>query len=159
MRKYLVKYEKAISHNLLCTWSLLNFLIYEKNFLFFFNSIVMRLTLLDLNWKWKEETSLCSFWCVESAFVGGILPPLGALLLPHILRVSPVQVQVLHQSSSNEFCTHQRWGRYKIIYCMRAVQYLKCRQSRRRCQGQCRSPEWAARCCAPHTPAPHLNRE
>jgi hypothetical protein len=39
MRKYLVKYEEAFSHNWLCNCSLLNFLIYEENFILFFISV------------------------------------------------------------------------------------------------------------------------
>ncbi len=39
MHKYLVIYEEAFSHTCLCAQSLLNFLIYEENFLFFFNSV------------------------------------------------------------------------------------------------------------------------
>jgi hypothetical protein len=34
MRKYLTIYEEAVSHIYLCNRSLLNFLIYEENFLF-----------------------------------------------------------------------------------------------------------------------------
>ncbi len=36
MRKYFPIYEEAISHILLCNCSILNFLIYEENFIFFF---------------------------------------------------------------------------------------------------------------------------
>ncbi len=36
MRKYLVIYEEAVSHIWLCNRSLLDFLIYEENFVFFF---------------------------------------------------------------------------------------------------------------------------
>jgi hypothetical protein len=39
MRKYLVIYEEAFSHIKLCNCSLLDFLIYEKNFVFFFISV------------------------------------------------------------------------------------------------------------------------
>ncbi len=39
MRKYLVIYEEAGSHILLCNRSLLEFLIYEENFVFFFISV------------------------------------------------------------------------------------------------------------------------
>jgi hypothetical protein len=38
MRKYLVIYTEAVSHNWLSTRSLLNFFIYEEKFLFFFVS-------------------------------------------------------------------------------------------------------------------------
>jgi hypothetical protein len=38
MRKYIVIYEEAISHIRLCNCSILNFLIYEENFIFFFIS-------------------------------------------------------------------------------------------------------------------------
>ncbi len=38
MRKFLVIYEKAISHIRVCNLSLLDFLIYEENFVFFFIS-------------------------------------------------------------------------------------------------------------------------
>ncbi len=38
MRKYLVIYGEAVSHIWLCSRSLLNFLTYEENILFFFNS-------------------------------------------------------------------------------------------------------------------------
>ncbi len=36
MRKYLPIYEEAVSHIWLCNCSILNFLIYEENFIFFF---------------------------------------------------------------------------------------------------------------------------
>ncbi len=35
MRKYLVIYEEVVSHIWHCNFSLLNFLLYEENFLFF----------------------------------------------------------------------------------------------------------------------------
>ncbi len=39
MRKYFPIYEEAVSHIWLCNCSILNFLIYENNFLFFFISV------------------------------------------------------------------------------------------------------------------------
>jgi hypothetical protein len=39
MRKYLVIYEEAVGNIRLCNRSLLDFLIYEENFVFFFNSV------------------------------------------------------------------------------------------------------------------------
>ncbi len=36
MRKYFPIYEEAVSHIWLCNWSILNFLIYEENLIFFF---------------------------------------------------------------------------------------------------------------------------
>ncbi len=39
MRKYVPMYEEAVSHIWLCNCSILNFLIYEGNFLFFFISV------------------------------------------------------------------------------------------------------------------------
>jgi hypothetical protein len=38
MRKNLPKYEEAVSHIWLCNCSILNFLIYEENIIFFFIS-------------------------------------------------------------------------------------------------------------------------
>ncbi len=59
-RKYLFLYEEAVSHIWLCNCSLLNFLIYEENFLFFlsvwslnFNNIVKK-----LRFSWKTFTNL-----------------------------------------------------------------------------------------------------
>jgi hypothetical protein len=46
MHKYLVIYREAVSHMKLCTRSLLNFLIYEENFVFFFISVRKR----EKNW-------------------------------------------------------------------------------------------------------------
>ncbi len=40
IRKYLVKYEEAVSHIGLCNRSLLDFPMYEENFVFFFISVV-----------------------------------------------------------------------------------------------------------------------
>ncbi len=54
MRKYLVIYEEAVSHIWLCNRSLLDFLIYEENFVFFFISV--------------EFGSAC--WQVEHFFMG-----------------------------------------------------------------------------------------
>ncbi len=39
MRKYIVISEEAVSHIWLCNRSLLDFLIYEENFVFFFISV------------------------------------------------------------------------------------------------------------------------
>ncbi len=39
MRKYFPMYEEAVSHIWLCNCSILNFLIYEENFIFFFISV------------------------------------------------------------------------------------------------------------------------
>ncbi len=39
MRKYLTTHEEAIRHLWLYNWFLLNFLIYEENFIFFFVSV------------------------------------------------------------------------------------------------------------------------
>jgi hypothetical protein len=38
MRKYFLIYEEAVSHIRLCNCSILNFLIYEENLIFFFIS-------------------------------------------------------------------------------------------------------------------------
>ncbi len=43
IRKYLNIYEEAVSHILLCYCSLLNFLIYDENFIIFFISVVCKL--------------------------------------------------------------------------------------------------------------------
>jgi hypothetical protein len=40
MRKYLTIHEEAVSHILLCNWSILNFLINQENLIFFFISVV-----------------------------------------------------------------------------------------------------------------------
>ncbi len=48
MRKYLSIYEGAVSHIWLCNRSLLNFLIYEGNFIFFFISAVRGVSTLQL---------------------------------------------------------------------------------------------------------------
>ncbi len=39
MRKYFPIYDEAVSHIWLCNCSILNFLIYEENFIFFFVSV------------------------------------------------------------------------------------------------------------------------
>ncbi len=39
MRKYLIKNEESVSHIWLCNCSVLNFLIYEENLIFFFISV------------------------------------------------------------------------------------------------------------------------
>jgi hypothetical protein len=39
MRKYFPIYDEAVSHIGLCNCSTLNFLIYEENFIFFFNAV------------------------------------------------------------------------------------------------------------------------
>jgi hypothetical protein len=39
MRKYLTIYEETVSHLWLCNCSILNFLIYEENYIFFFISV------------------------------------------------------------------------------------------------------------------------
>ncbi len=48
MRKYFPIYEEAVSHIWLCNCSILNFLIYEENFIFFFISVPP--TQADLIW-------------------------------------------------------------------------------------------------------------
>ncbi len=42
MRKYLPIYEEAVSHIWLCNCSILNFLMYEESFIFFFISVPKR---------------------------------------------------------------------------------------------------------------------
>ncbi len=42
MRKYFPKYEEAVSHTWLCNCSILNFLIYEENLIFFFISVLLQ---------------------------------------------------------------------------------------------------------------------
>jgi hypothetical protein len=43
MCKYFPIYEEAVSHVLLCNCSILNFLIYEENLIFFFLSVLLLL--------------------------------------------------------------------------------------------------------------------
>ncbi len=40
MRKYFPTYEEAVSHTWLCNCSILNFLMYEENLIFFFISVM-----------------------------------------------------------------------------------------------------------------------
>ncbi len=40
IRKYLVIYEEAVSHKWLCNRSLLDFLLYEENFVFFYINVL-----------------------------------------------------------------------------------------------------------------------
>ena len=47
MREYLTIYEEAVSHIRLCNCSILKFLIYEKNLIFFFTSVVSRQRVLE----------------------------------------------------------------------------------------------------------------
>jgi hypothetical protein len=49
MRKYFTIYEKAISHIWLCNCSILNFLIYEENLIFFFISVEAKF------WEYVDE--------------------------------------------------------------------------------------------------------
>ncbi len=48
MRKYFPIYEEAVIHILLCNCSTLNFLIYEKNSIFFFISVIAMLSFYDV---------------------------------------------------------------------------------------------------------------
>ncbi len=49
MRKYLTWYEEAVSHIWLSNQSLLNFLLYEENLIFFFISVYWKNVKLFLN--------------------------------------------------------------------------------------------------------------
>jgi hypothetical protein len=51
MRKYFPKYEEAVSHILLCDCSILNVLMYEENFIFFFISVQFTLELIQQFFK------------------------------------------------------------------------------------------------------------
>ncbi len=54
--KYLVIYEEAVSHLWLCNRSLLDFLIYEENFIFFFTSVPY---IINANWnRWANMAGL-----------------------------------------------------------------------------------------------------
>ncbi len=56
MCKYLVIYEEAFSLIWLCNWSLVNFLIYEENFLFF-------LSVYSATYRPREAT--CYHWAIN----------------------------------------------------------------------------------------------
>jgi hypothetical protein len=56
MRKYLVIFEAAVSHKLLCNRSRLNFLIYGENLIFFFISVQSELHTYD-GWLQVDEDS------------------------------------------------------------------------------------------------------
>jgi hypothetical protein len=49
MRKYLVTYEEAVSHIRLCNCSLMKFLIYEENCIFF---------LISMRLEWQQQKRL-----------------------------------------------------------------------------------------------------
>ncbi len=61
MRKYFPTYEEAVSRIWLCNCSILNFLIYEKNLIFFFISAQSRVSQLDpggpnqMNWQGRSQ--------------------------------------------------------------------------------------------------------
>ncbi len=53
IRKYLVIYEEAVSHIWLCNHTLLDFLIYEENFVFLFISVVLKSLNINMSNYWK----------------------------------------------------------------------------------------------------------
>ncbi len=67
MRKYFLIYEDAISHIRLCNWTILNFLIYEETFIFFFISVlysfvwiynlVIKFCTRRRSWAWSMMSS------------------------------------------------------------------------------------------------------
>ncbi len=52
MRKYFPIYEEAVSHIWLCNCSILNFLIYEENYIFFFISGKIRTLGIEEKLEW-----------------------------------------------------------------------------------------------------------
>ncbi len=67
MHRYLVIYEEAISHKCLCNRSLLDFLIHEENFVFFFIS-VRYLKILDIIYNTKFCFHIEIFWAQAIRF-------------------------------------------------------------------------------------------
>ncbi len=49
MRKYFTKYEEAFSHIWIGNCSILNFLIYEENLIFFFISVPLRFHIKEMS--------------------------------------------------------------------------------------------------------------
>ncbi len=85
MRTYLVTYEEPVSHIWLCNCSLLYFLIYKENFVFFFISAPSKKLLIS--WHWPYNCFACSPHTVlrlssastTSPWAGGAcLPPAAA---------------------------------------------------------------------------------
>jgi hypothetical protein len=79
MRKYLTIYEEAVSHLSLCNCSILNFLIYEENFILFFISAVSMCSVPytqseDLDFTSRQmpisNSLLCPTQCQESQDAG-----------------------------------------------------------------------------------------
>jgi hypothetical protein len=67
MRKYLTIYEEAVSHKRLCHCSILNFLICEENFLFFFISVVEMSSFYVSSYAASVGSVSCKFrivWCL-----------------------------------------------------------------------------------------------
>ncbi len=55
MGKYLVIYEEAFCHKLLCNCAILNFLLYEDNFILFFISVSIRES------GWSKNFFVCTY--------------------------------------------------------------------------------------------------
>ncbi len=62
-RKYFPIYEEVVSHIWLCNFSILNFLIYEENFIFFFISVLFIIqTPLTGSIVYKHNLSCTDLW-------------------------------------------------------------------------------------------------
>jgi hypothetical protein len=64
--KYLTIYEEAVSHICLCNCSILNFLMYEENLIFFFISVYSTCSRMSLPpMSEKPQACLLSFLLAE----------------------------------------------------------------------------------------------
>ncbi len=68
MRKYLVIYEEAVSYIWLCNRSLLDLIIYEENFVFFFISVGIGRKDLQI---FLSDAQRERAWIVGGAFIDG----------------------------------------------------------------------------------------
>jgi hypothetical protein len=68
MRKYFPIYEEASSHIWLCNCSIVNFLIYEENLIFFFISVAWDVFLFNLLGRWYLIMTISGFVWTFVAF-------------------------------------------------------------------------------------------
>ncbi len=85
MRKYLTIYEGAVSYILLCNRSLLNFLLYEENLIFFFISaqVMNNFCTHCLSYMYLMQNLSNSFYELDAAEIAS-----KRIMIRHILDVA-----------------------------------------------------------------------
>ncbi len=123
-------YEEAVSHIWLCNRSILNFLLYEENFLFFFNSVVLSQRLSPFTsfspsplsiskasiTSWLS-LSFCPYFSLSKKFKwpSPCKQDLPFFILAFLLFLPPCCLSHLPQTSTLPFCPRSFFETHKTL--------------------------------------------